>query len=373
MTEININIHWEDTKTNLRTVLKKLWKSWKDFASFSEKIETSNIETDNIEKITVLIWGNQIWWSLSPFIHTYSSYIINDLFFYLLVNLEKHNLDLDEILSYIEENDNILWANVTMPYKIDVFEKLKELWQLDDSAKLVWAVNTISKINWKLFGFNTDMFGIINPLKEKLWENIKNITHWYVLWAWWAARAAVAALLKLGIKNIVIFNKFKSDMSDFSNYFEESRDYLKEKWNGNFNIESIEYDVLSDDKSMISKHITKEWILINTLPFWFKSELPKYPVKKTELEKIAGNIILYFDVVYDLNHEMTPMVGEIRRWIETKSQEKVTWGEIKYNDIEICDWIDMLVEQAKKWFELWTKWWNIDSKLIKDIIKQSWK
>lgn len=106
-----------------------------------------------------------------------------------------------------------------MPYKIDIFELLKSKWELDDSALLVWAVNTIAKQNWKIKWYNTDLEWILLPIQKQLWEKIKEIKTSYIFGSGGSAQAVVTALLKLWIKNIKIFNRSEEKANDMIKHF----------------------------------------------------------------------------------------------------------------------------------------------------------
>ena len=93
--------------------------------------------------------------------------------------------------------------NVTVPHKIGVINYLDEL---DATAKTVAAVNTVNNINGIFKGYNTDIYGFIEPLhKRKVdFRGMKVL----LLGAGGAARAAVAALAQeRGIDNIAIANR----------------------------------------------------------------------------------------------------------------------------------------------------------------------
>jgi len=347
MTNINLAPYIEDTKENLTQVTSKFNEKWKNFEEFLDLLKT-----DFSKKIVLLIWWDQISGSLSPFIHTYSSYKNDNLFLYTLFKMTKENSDLKEVFEYIKNNRDILWANVTMPYKIEIFQILYNLWFLDESAKLVWAVNTIAKQDWKILGYNTDMYWILEPIKEKMGSRLQEVKKWYILWAWWAARAAIAALLKLGIKDITIFNRTDKNMADLVNHF-NSKEVREILWWW-FSIKMLEYDVLNNDKASISEYIDENWILVNTLPFGFKTHFSKYPIRESEFNKVFDKIVLYFDVVYDMNYDRTPMMEYIKE---------------NRKNILTCDWIDMLVEQAKKWYEMWSWGDNLNWNEIKEILR----
>ena len=337
---INLEKHTKITLENLKSSIEK----------FKNKANTTNLEnylkTNNFEKRVLLLWWSQIKWSLSPFIHTYSSSFLKDKFLYTLVNLEEENLNINELLDFIENNDSILGSNVTMPYKIDIFEKLKKENKLDESAILVGAVNTIAKENWKLKWYNTDMEGIYLPLKEKLKNIAKNAV---ILWAWWAAKAAFVALIKLWVQNVFLLNRTSQRAIDFVNYFNDEK--IKSMFGKDYNLKFVEYEVDKNEKNKISNIFPKDTILINTLPFGFKENLPKYPIIDEEFEKIKNYVKLYFDVVYDLNYGDTPMLSKF-----------------KQNNIKTIDGRSMLINQAVKWFELWTNGKKIDVEKLSNIL-----
>ena len=331
---INLNPHIEATLENLNNAIKKFEKAWFDL----EKLKTY-INNKKFKKFVLLLGWWQISGSLSPFMHTYNSSFSQDdkKFLYTLINLEKKSIDLKDLLDYIENTPQILGANVTMPYKIEIFNILKQENKLDESALLVWAVNTIVKKDGKIIGFNTDMEGIRKPLKEKI--NPKNIKNWYILGAWGAAQAWIAALLSLGITNIVIFNRSKKDQLIKHFTSKKVKHILKEKYgiNEDINIQLIQYNVANNDK--ISPYIEENGILINTLPFGFKENLPKKWILNEEFEKIKNKLNLFFDVVYDMNKQDTPLLQNFKK-----------------ENIATCDGKDMVINQAIKWFEEWTNW-----------------
>jgi shikimate dehydrogenase len=100
-------------------------------------------------------------------------------------------------------NINIAGFNVTVPHKIGVINYLDEL---DATAKTVGAVNTVNNINGIFKGYNTDIYGFIEPLhKRKVdFQGMKVL----LLGAGGAARAVVAALAQeRGINNLTIANR----------------------------------------------------------------------------------------------------------------------------------------------------------------------
>jgi shikimate dehydrogenase len=93
---------------------------------------------------------------------------------YFLEKFEKHTIDADYINIEIEQLTSTSFVkehalsgfNVTIPHKENILSFLDEL---DDEAKAVGAVNTVSVLpNSKLKGYNTDVFGFRQSIKPFL-------------------------------------------------------------------------------------------------------------------------------------------------------------------------------------------------------------
>ena len=79
---------------------------------------------------------------------------------------EKFPLDkIEDLKQVLAQHPDLKGMNVTIPYKQEVIALLDEL---DETAKQIGAVNTISIKNGKLKGYNTDAIGFINSLKPLL-------------------------------------------------------------------------------------------------------------------------------------------------------------------------------------------------------------
>ncbi len=97
---------------------------------------------------------------------------------------------------------NFMGANVTVPHKQAIMRQMDEL---DISAREIGAVNTIALKNNRLIGYNTDADGFLQSLLTANF-NPKG-TRVLVLGAGGAARAVLFALANAGAKEIAVYNR----------------------------------------------------------------------------------------------------------------------------------------------------------------------
>lgn len=110
---------------------------------------------------------------------------------------EIHEIAKDELDSFLKQKD-FLGINVTIPYKQTVIDYLDVI---DDAALKIGAVNTIVNKNGKLYGYNTDFYGLKNliELNEIQIEN----TNVYILGTGGTSKTAHAVCEALNAKKIV--------------------------------------------------------------------------------------------------------------------------------------------------------------------------
>ncbi len=201
----------------------------------------------------------------------------------------------------LKADPNFKGASISIPHKIEIIKILDEI---DPIAKKIGAVNTLVKTGKKLKGYNTDWKGILNPLKKFA---LKSKTA-AVIGAGGAARAAVYALLTLGLK-VTVFNR---DSRKAKNLAEEF---------------SIEFDSLEN----ISR-VSDFDVVINATKVGMD---PKdKPIIAQKLIR-PGQII--FDVVYSKENPETNLIKQ------AKKQKAIT-----------ISGIEMLKFQGITQFELFT-------------------
>lgn len=212
--------------------------------------------------------------------------------------------------------------NVTIPYKESIIEHLD---YISDEAKRIGAVNTVMLKENKLYGYNTDYFGIEVMIKSR---NIdvknKNVV---ILGSGGACKAVITYLLDNKVKNIYIVSRNPENVS-LSNL--DNRILI------------INYNELLNIKG---------GLIINTTP------LGMYP----NIESCAVNreIMKCFDIAVDLVYNPT----ETRFLRIAKEEGKIAIGGLHmlvgqavksqsiFNDIEVkSELIDYIYEHLSKTF-----------------------
>jgi len=139
--------------------------------------------------------GNPISHSLSPVI--FDKYIKGkDGYWYSRILLN----DIDDLKSIITAFD-IKGINVTAPFKKDI---LKIVDKKSEEVEAMNVANTVVFGENETVAYNTDIDGVINPLKKR---NVSGENSVLVFGAGGAAMAVVVALEKMGFKDIFISNR----------------------------------------------------------------------------------------------------------------------------------------------------------------------
>lgn len=134
--------------------------------------------------------------SISPFIHNMAYALTDTNAVYLAFEVDRENLE--QAVENIRLHQ-MLGANISMPYKQEVITYLDEL---DESALLIGAVNTIVNQNGRLIGYNTDGFGFFRSLSNFHIKG-KNLT---ILGAGGAASAIIGQAMLDGVGKVCVFD-----------------------------------------------------------------------------------------------------------------------------------------------------------------------
>lgn len=146
-----------------------------------------------------LIIGDPVSHSLSPAMHTAGYEALDIAHEYRFTSKRVKPEDLPATVETFRQ-EPIHGVAITIPHKETIMQYLDEI---DETAKIIGAVNTVVNENGVLKGYNTDWLGVVTPL-----QNMTDITGKKVaiLGAGGAARAAVYGLSKHGAQ-LAIFNR----------------------------------------------------------------------------------------------------------------------------------------------------------------------
>lgn len=279
--------------------------------SARDLIETYRVkELDEQTEIYGIV-GNPVTHSLSPFMHN-AAYKIHNLNA-VYIPFEVKNLD-EFIKKFIRKETREIELNfkgfsVTIPHKQSI---IKHLDFIDETAQAIGAVNTVKIVDGKLYGYNTDAQGFIEPLKNSYGDLREAKVA--ILGAGGAARACVYALKKEGAK-VVIFarsiKKAKSLASEFQIQLKEFSKTENQKPKTDFN----NFDVF-----------------VNTTPLGMKGK------SENETPMLAGqikNVKLVYDLVYN------PFETQFLK-------------EAKSGGVPAIGGLAMLAAQGAAQFKIWT-------------------
>ncbi len=220
---------------------------------------------------------------------------------------------LPEKLKYVIDGAKalgIVGFNVTIPHKVEIIKYLDEL---DESAKLIGAVNTIKIENDKAIGYNTDGIGARLSLEEEIGK-VKDKTI-LILGAGGAARAVAFELAK--DNNIIIANRTVEKA-------EKLAKEIAEKQNKKFG-EEVKFSSLNNDFSDVD-------IIINATPVGMYPNVNVEPIIKAD--QIKPDMVV-MDLIYN------PL-------------ETTLLKEAKKVGAKTINGLGMLIYQGAVAFKIWT-------------------
>jgi 3-dehydroquinate dehydratase/shikimate dehydrogenase len=239
--------------------------------------------------------GNPIKHSLSPLMMNTAFHRDSVNAVYLALQTSK----LTDLLTVVRELP-VSGLSVTMPLKQEV---LKHLENMDPVSAQVGACNTIVRNHdGKLYGFNTDVGGIVRPLEKRLSLAGAKIL---VLGAGGAARAAVFGLVNKGAE-VVILNRTPQTAQKLAREA-KARTIRREQ------VAKSSFDVIVNATAVGMHGVKAQHIL----------------------EPKEINAKLVFDLVY--NPVETPLLHMARQ-----------------KGIPVVTGVEMFVQQGARQFEIWT-------------------
>jgi len=252
---------------------------------------------DQLDQATRIfaVAGNPIAHSLSPLMHStaFRRENVNAVMLPLKVK------SLDDLLTIVRDLP-LDGVAVTMPLKQEV---LPHLANMDPLTHRIGACNTLrTGADGKLYGFNTDVAGIVRPLERRMKLNGARIL---VLGAGGAARAAVFGLVEQGAEVFIV------------NRTHEKAVALARKAKAHV----LKQNVLSKQRFDA---------IINTTPCGMTGIKQQLPLKENEL-----NASLVFDLVY------TPIETPLLKLAKARG-------------LAVISGLEMFVRQGASQFEIWT-------------------
>lgn len=278
------------------------------FASVGEGVETAPgqisaralhdvYRIDQLDPATRIfgVAGNPISHSLSPLLHNtaFRRENVNAI----LLPLKAKSVD--DLLTVARELP-LGGVAVTMPLKQEV---LPHLANMDPLTARIGACNTLrTGADGKLYGFNTDVAGVVRPLERRMRLKGARIL---VLGAGGAARAAVFGLVEQGAEVFIVNRTHETAVS------------LARKAKA----KSLKQEALAKNRFDA---------IINTTPVGMAGVKQALPLKESEL-----NASLVFDMVY--NPLETPLLKLARS-----------------RGLAVISGLEMFVQQGARQFEIWT-------------------
>lgn len=260
-------------------------------------------------------------------------------------------------------------AAIGLPYKSEVIPLLHSL---SDSAKAIGAVNTLIPLRFEpdphvpynldrryrrnmvgpikaLYGDNTDWIGLYSCINRSISpaNAVRPATSALIIGAGGMARAAVYALERLGIQNILIFNRTLQNANDIAHHYNRQSNLFNSNW-----ASRTASSTPSREASPTEGHVTviqsvdEAWpegvlqptVIISTLPNHAigKNPAPTFTIPPQWLLSPTGGVFLelaYEPVKSPLGEQMRAKAGH--GWV-------------------ICDGLSVLPEQGFAQFELFT-------------------
>ena len=251
---------------------------------------------------TFAVIGDPIDHSLSPTIHnaafrelglecTYIAYrISNDQLEYEIDSLKKIKIS---------------GFNVTTPHKINMLNLLDEM---DENCKIIGATNTVTNENGYFKGYNTDMDGFLEPIKNRN-ISIKN-SNLLLLGAGGAARSIIAGMAKEKAKHVTIVNrtvergmqlgKFAKDIG-LNSEVKTIKEMNELNANYDFIINSSSLGLRNESNIIPTKIINEETVVYDIVYKPVNTELIKESKKKNAViiygyEMLLGQAIRSFEI-----------------------------------------------------------------------------
>ncbi|WP_238392353.1 shikimate dehydrogenase [Paenibacillus antri] len=164
-------------------------------------------------------------------------------------------------------------VNVTVPHKVEVMQYLDEI---DETARVIGAVNTIVNRDGRLVGYNTDGIGYVRSLKEETGRSLRG-ARILLLGAGGASRGVGYALAKEEPARLIVANRTEGKASELARELGAVADTQGIGWEG------IDHIIGNVD------------IIINTTPIGMHPNTDATPIDPASIR--SGTVVS--DLIYN--------------------------------------------------------------------------
>lgn len=211
-------------------------------------------------------------------------------------------------------SENIRGASVTIPHKRTVMQYVDEM---TFRAKSVGAVNTLFWKDGNIWGENTDVIGLAEPLRQL--DELPGSA--MILGAGGAARAAAAALRELDVENVTVANRTRSKA------------------------EIIAHDFVLRAVDWLARMDERPELIINTTPLGMSGDLEA--LSPWDADRFPEGCVVY-DIVYN------PLRTRLLR-------------EAQAAGCRTIEGLEMFLHQGLAQFRLWTGK-NLDEQAARELL-----
>jgi shikimate dehydrogenase len=271
--------------------------------------------------------GHPIKHSYSPFMHNLAFQLKNLNYIYLPFDVPQSSLK-DALKSM-----NVLGIrgfNVTLPHKEKIIQFMDHV---SEEASTVGSVNTVVNEGNQLFGYNTDINGIVetlNPYKERIHKSTVS-----VIGAGGVARSVLFALIR----------NFKVEKINIINRTEEKAEAIKDYFKEKMHFDGIKtYELMPKENVEVYQNSD---VIINTTSVGM---FPNIEDTSTDIAESFTESQIVFDLIYN------PIKTKFLQLAESKNAT-------------ILDGLKMFVVQGAKAFELWTGEQMDDEHIYNELLK----
>lgn len=263
--------------------------------------------------------GHPVSHSLSPVMHQIAldHYGIEAKY----IALDLPQTQLREFIPWCN-HDNFLGCNITIPHK-EAFNEIVD--EIDAFAEKVGVVNTLVKQDYKLIGYNTDVFGFLEPLKPYL-DDLE-YSRAIIFGTGGASKAVKIGLESQGVEELIFVSRRPNQKR----------------------IESDRAEIRILDYNQWQTFAEETDLFINTTPVGMYPKTDTTFLRNGEAELFEDKIC--YDLIYN------PL-------------ETTFLKQAEKHGAVIINGLDMLIHQGSKSFELWTGYTFPLDKIRDELINQ---